>query len=84
MNLEKNKQDSSDKISENIQSISNITTDDSNTERLNRWSSAISMFKERPVFGWGPGTFQFQYAPFQKSNPISSRAAQSGPVLAVP
>jgi O-antigen ligase len=23
------------------------------------------MFEERPVFGWGPGTYMFQYAPFQ-------------------
>jgi O-antigen ligase len=25
------------------------------------------MFKERPVTGWGPGTYQFVYAPFQRS-----------------
>jgi O-antigen ligase len=25
------------------------------------------MFKEKPVFGWGPGTYMFQYAPFQIS-----------------
>jgi O-antigen ligase len=25
------------------------------------------MFKERPFFGFGPGTYQFQYAPFQRS-----------------
>jgi O-antigen ligase len=25
------------------------------------------MFKERPLFGWGPGTYMFQYAPFQNS-----------------
>jgi len=23
------------------------------------------MFKEKPIFGWGPGTYMFQYAPFQ-------------------
>ena len=23
------------------------------------------IFYEKPVFGWGPGTYQFQYAPFQ-------------------
>ena len=78
MDLEKNKQDSSDKISENIQSISNITTDDSNTERLNRWNSAISMFKDRPVFGWGPGTYQFQYAPFQKSQDLTLISTNAG------
>ncbi|MBT4969039.1 MAG: O-antigen ligase family protein, partial [Bacteroidetes bacterium] len=45
--------------------ISNITTDVSNTERINRWMSAIRMFKEKPLLGWGPGTFMFNYAPFQ-------------------
>jgi putative inorganic carbon (hco3(-)) transporter len=54
-------------IEQRLQSITNITTDASNTERFNRWFSALRMFKERPFFGWGPGTFQFQYAPFQIS-----------------
>jgi O-antigen ligase len=63
--LEKNNQDSSANLSHHITSITNISTDASNVERLNRWSSAIEMFKEKPVFGWGPGTYQFQYAPFQ-------------------
>ena len=25
------------------------------------------MFKEKPLLGWGPATYQFQYAPFQIS-----------------
>lgn len=50
-----------------VQSIANITTDASNTERFNRWAAAIRMFNERPFFGWGPGTYQFRYAPFQIS-----------------
>lgn len=66
--LEKNRQDSSADLTEHIQSISNITTDDSNLERLNRWTAALLMFSERPVFGWGPGTYMFQYAPFQLSS----------------
>ena len=67
MKLEKNNQDSSGNISEHVESISNVSTDASNLERLNRWSSAWRMFKERPLFGWGPGTYVFQYAPFQLS-----------------
>lgn len=67
MKLEKNNQDSSGNLSEHVESISNVSTDASNLERLNRWSSAWRMFKERPVFGWGPGTYVFQYAPFQMS-----------------
>jgi len=65
--LGKNRQDSSAELSEHVKSISNIATDASNRERINRWNSAIKMFKERPVFGWGPGTYMFQYAPFQKA-----------------
>jgi putative inorganic carbon (HCO3(-)) transporter len=50
-----------------VQSISNISSDASNLERVNRWSCAIRMFKERPVFGFGPGTYMFKYAPYQFS-----------------
>lgn len=52
---------------QNIKSIYNITSDASNTERINRWHSAYRMFKEKPVFGFGPGTYQFKYAPFQRN-----------------
>ena len=65
--MSRNSQDSSGNLTEQLQSISNISTDASNVERLNRWNSAFSMIKERPVVGWGPGTYQFEYAPFQKS-----------------
>ena len=63
--LEKNKQDSSANFVEHIRSIANISSDASNLERINRWQAAIRMFEERPVLGWGPGTYQFVYAPFQ-------------------
>jgi putative inorganic carbon (HCO3(-)) transporter len=65
--LEKNKQDTSANFIEHVQSIANISSDASNLERINRWQSAVRMFKERPLFGWGPGTYQFMYAPFQRT-----------------
>jgi len=65
--LEKNKQDSSTDFAEHVQSISNISSDASNLERLNRWSAALRLFRERPFFGWGPGTYQFVYAPYQRA-----------------
>jgi O-antigen ligase len=65
--MERNRQVSSATLSEHVQSISNITTDESNLERINRWNAALRMFGERPVFGWGPGTYMFKYAPFQLS-----------------
>lgn len=66
MKLERNKTDSATDMSQHVKSISNIRTDASNLERLNRWSSAYRMFKEKPLLGWGPGTYMFKYAPFQK------------------
>lgn len=68
MKLEKNRQDASQDFDKHIESISNISTDASNLERLNRWSSAFRMFNERPVLGWGPGTYSFEYAPFQHAH----------------
>ncbi len=65
MVLERNSQDSSDSFIEHVESMSNVTTDASNLERINRWKSAVRLFKERPHFGWGAGTYQFHYAPFQ-------------------
>ena len=62
----RNSQDSSRDLGEQIQSISNISTDASNVERLNRWVSAFGMIEERPIMGWGPGTYQFIYAAYQK------------------
>ncbi len=67
MKLEKNRQDASQDFDKHIESISNISTDASNLERLNRWSAAFRLFDERPFFGWGPGTYSFVYAPFQHS-----------------
>ncbi|MFA6403112.1 MAG: O-antigen ligase family protein [Salinivirgaceae bacterium] len=66
-NLKSNKQDASADLIENVKSISNVSTDASNLERLNRWNCALKMFREKPIFGWGPGTYMFHYAPFQLS-----------------
>ena len=79
--LERNQQDSSTDFVEHITSIYNISTDASNLERINRWQAAIRMFNERPFLGWGPGTYQFLYAPFQRSKEktiISTNAGDMG------
>ena len=67
LQLEQNRVESSSEFSEHVQSISNITTDQSNLERLNRWSCAIRMWKDKPLFGFGPGTYQFEYGRYQRS-----------------
>lgn len=78
--LSSNQSESSGEIVENIESISNISSDASNLERINRWNSAIKMWKERPLFGWGPGTYQFEYAPFQNSADLTIISTNIGDV----
>jgi putative inorganic carbon (hco3(-)) transporter len=46
-------------------SVTNIKSDASNIERLNRWTAAIQMFAEKPHTGFGPGTYRFTYIPYQ-------------------
>ena len=66
MELERNKSEhTTEQFGERLQSATNVSSDASNLERINRWSCAIEMFKERPVFGFGPGTYAFEYARFQ-------------------
>lgn len=72
MELARNKYEhTTENFSERLQSATNVTTDASNLERLNRWSCAWEMFKERPHFGFGPGTYAFEYARFQHSENIT-------------
>ncbi len=67
MELSRNKQDhTTESFDERLQSATNISTDASNLERINRWSCALAMFEKRPIFGYGPGTYAFEYAPFQE------------------
>ena len=76
--LGKNHQDSSYTLADQVKSISNISTDASNLERLNRWASAFRMWEERPVLGCGPGTYQFLYAGYQRSYQLSTISTNAG------
>lgn len=81
MKLENNSKQSSANMMTHISSMSNITTDASNLERINRWSCAIRMFANKPIFGYGPGTYMFQYAPYQLTKDrtiISTNAGDGG------
>ena len=78
--LQKNKTDSSENLLENVESITNITTDASNLERINRWNSVLAMAQERPLFGFGPGTYAFEYAPYQQSKDLTIISTNFGDV----
>lgn len=71
MILNKNDTDAKGGFANNLESMSNISTDASNVERINRWSCAIRMWMDKPVFGWGPGTYMFKYAPYQLSRDLT-------------
>lgn len=69
-------------LAEKSLSVTNVQTDASNIERLNRWVSALRMFKARPWVGFGPGTYQFTYIPFQEErleNRLTVRNPDSPP-----
>ncbi len=65
--MAKNKHEhTTENFEKRVQSAVNVTTDASNLERINRWTCALDMFKERPLVGFGPGTYAFEYARFQR------------------
>jgi O-antigen ligase len=67
MELARNKvEHTTESFDDRLRSATNVTTDASNLERINRWVCAIEMFKERPIFGFGLGTYAFEYARFQE------------------
>jgi len=65
-------------ISDHLGSVTNLQTDASNLERINRWVCAIRMFDEKPFFGFGPGTYQFEYGKFQSINYMTRISTHDG------
>lgn len=51
--------------------------DTSSAERWNRYQAALRMVKERPVVGFGPGTYQFQYISYQDSAQMTRISVQA-------
>jgi O-antigen ligase len=54
-----------------ILSSINIKTDVSNLERLNRYQCALRMFADRPIFGFGAGSYPKAYLPYQKAEEMT-------------
>jgi putative inorganic carbon (HCO3(-)) transporter len=65
-------------LTEQVESASNIQTDISNLERINRWKCAIRMFEDRPVTGYGPGIYQFVYYRYQVKNEMTRISTYHG------
>lgn len=64
--LDNKHEHTTENFSDRIKSAANISSDASNLERINRWQCAIDMFREKPFTGFGPGTYAFEYAPYQR------------------
>ncbi len=78
--VKENDTESSEGFFNHAKSVANISTDNSNIERLNRWVCALRMFEDRPVFGFGPGTYPFQYGQFQLSQEMTWVSVRDGSV----
>lgn len=50
-----------DRFIKRVSSITNVTTYQSNTERLLMWNSAYCMFKDHPILGVGLGQYTYSY-----------------------
>lgn len=57
-----------------------LMEDVSTLERLNRYACAREMAAAQPLTGFGPGTYQFQYLPFQKPE-YTTRISVTEPVV---
>lgn len=58
-------------LSTKLSSVTNTSTDVSNKERIVRWKAAWRMFLEKPLVGHGPGTYQYNYIPYQHTNELT-------------
>lgn len=65
-------------VAEHLMSVTNVSTDASNLERINRWMCAIRMSRVKPLTGFGPGTYQFQYGQFQAMEEITYISTLTG------
>ncbi len=78
MALENENISNNGEIKEHIMSVSNLNSDASNLERINRWLSAIRMYQDRPLTGFGPGTYQYAYGPYQSVYEMTHISTMAG------
>lgn len=63
--LKENEAKYGDDVGTHLTSVTNLQNDQSNLERVNRWVCAYRMFEDKPILGFGPGTYQFVYDRYQ-------------------
>jgi O-antigen ligase len=65
-------------LEQHVRSITNVETDASNKERINRWKCAIRMGEERPLLGFGPRTYKFMYGQYQVREDMTYTSTYNG------
>ncbi len=64
---------------ESVRSLTNVQSDASNKERVNRWKCSLRMFKDSPWVGHGVGSYQFVFVPYQAQEEMTYISV-TGPV----
>jgi O-antigen ligase len=65
-------------VGDHLGSVTNLQNDASNLERVNRWVCAVRMFQEKPLTGFGPGTYQYEYDQFQSVDYMTRISTHGG------
>ena len=76
--MRKNDNVSGDDILMTAKSVTNVSSDESNAERVNRWSCAIRMSQDKPWLGFGPGTYEQNYPPYQIRSEMTRISSMDG------
>ena len=76
--MQKNRNVSGEDILATAASVTNVSSDESNAERLNRWSCAVRMGQDKPFFGFGPGTYERNYPDYQILSEMTRISSKTG------
>ncbi len=63
---------------DHMKTVANLSNDESNLERINRWACAYRMFLDRPLMGFGPATYEFTYSKYQMSEQTTRISSYTG------
>ena len=69
------------RVGEAVQMVRHGDWDRLTTYRTGAWAAALEMTRERPVVGWGPGTYAAEFTPHRLKAEIRTRRRYVNPLL---
>ncbi len=69
------------RVGEAVQMVRRGDWDRLTTYRTGAWAAALEMTRERPVAGWGPGTYAAEFTPHRLKAEIRTRRRYVNPLL---